>query len=105
MGPLEEMALKRDVGILIQQSQVRRALGALLGRVEGAAEREPVHPSIKLDSSSEAALVQNMWRLFLGGLAKHCLYFGREGPQSPECHLENSEGGKLSKTAQDSLMR
>lgn len=48
MGPLEEMALKRDVGILIQQSQVRRALGALLRRVEGAAEREPVHPSIGL---------------------------------------------------------
>lgn len=46
MEPLEEMALKRDVRILIQQSQVRRALGALLGRVEGAAEREPVHPSI-----------------------------------------------------------
>lgn len=45
MEPLEEMALKRDVGVLIQQCQVRRALGALLGRVEGAAEREPVHPS------------------------------------------------------------
>ena len=46
MEPLEEMALKRDVGVLIQQCQVRRALGALLGRVEGAAEMEPVHPSV-----------------------------------------------------------
>ena len=105
MGPLEEMALKRDVGILIQLSQVRRDLGALLRKVESAAEREPVHPSIQLGSSPKAALVQNVGRLLLGGLAKHCLYFGREGPQSPECHLENSEGGRLSKTAQKSLMR
>lgn len=49
--------------------------------------------------------MKNVGRLFLGGLAKHCLYFRREGPQSPECPLENSEGGKLSKTAQNSLMR
>lgn len=84
---------------------MRRVLGALLGKVKGAAKREPVHLSIQLDSSPKAALVPNVGRLFLGGLAKHCLYFGREGLQSPECHLENSEGGRLSKTAQDSLLR
>ena len=105
MGPLEDMALKKDMGVLIQLSQVRRALGALLGKVEGAAKRESVHPSIQLDSSPKAALAQNVGRLFLGGLAKRCLYFGREEPQSPVCHLENSEGGRLSKTAQDSLIR
>ena len=68
MGPLEDMALKKDMGVLIQLSQVRRALGALLGKVEGAAKRESVHPSIQLDSSPKAALAQNVGRLFLGGL-------------------------------------
>lgn len=42
---MEEMALKRDVSAPVQPSQVKRALGAPLRKVEGAFEREPGCPS------------------------------------------------------------
>lgn len=57
------------------------------------------------DVGPKAAPVQTVARLFLGGLAVGGPDFGREGPQSPEGHLESSEGGRLSRAAHDSPMR
>lgn len=88
-------------GVLIQLSQPgEEGFGALLGKVKGVAKREPVHLSIQLDSSPKAALVPNVGRLFLGGLAKHCLYLGREGLQSPECHLRILKVGEAEEAKQ-----
>ena len=57
------------------------------------------------EAGPKAAPAQTVGSLLSGGLAVRCLDFGREGPQSPESHLENSEGGSLSRAAHDSPVR